>query len=55
MTRTALILTAFLLAGCGTLKPTDTASHERTASQPNAVPGQPGGPFVEQPGVRGAI
>ena len=55
MTRTALIITALLLAGCGTIKPADTASHEHTASQPHAVPGQPGGPFVEQPGVRGAI
>lgn len=53
--RTALILTALLLAGCGSMKPADTASHERTASQPHAVPGEHGGPFVGQPGVRGAI
>lgn len=53
--RIALILSALLLAGCGSIKPIDTASHERVQTRPLAVPGQLGGPSVGQPGVRGSI
>lgn len=54
--RTTLILTALLLlTACAGMSSKDTASHERITTRPGVVQGQPGGPFVGVPGVRGAI
>lgn len=55
MTRTALILTALLLAGCGTMKPADIASHEKITRNPGVVAGAPGPSTYQTSTVRGSI
>ena len=53
--RTALILTALLLAGCGTIKPADIASHEKITRNPGVVAGAPGPSTYQTSTVRGSI